>query len=230
MTFAVPEVGHAGARGGPAQRQAVERLLFPGRFIDSRHSRLPMVIGPIRRRLLLSALGVFLAGCTTRDDTPLSTAERRAVADTLRSMIVSAYDLTKPGDAVARMLSLYPDTGRVVSASGGRVSMSRDSLEAGIRAFWQFVGQNMRNPKWTWDHMHVDVLSRDAAVLTATYRVPHRTPRGEPHTIGGALTVAFQRRDGRWGVVHEHLSDLAASPAADTAASGTAPPPTDHRH
>src|SRR5688500_19126884 len=108
MTFAVPEVGHVGARGGLARRQAVERLLFPGRFITSRHSPLCMVIALIRRTLLLSALGVLLSGCSTRDDTPPSTAERSAVADTLRSMIVSAYDLTKPGDAVARMLSLYP--------------------------------------------------------------------------------------------------------------------------
>jgi ketosteroid isomerase-like protein len=78
--------------------------------------------------------------------------------------------------------------------------------------------------------MHVDVLARDAAVVTATYRVPHRTPRGEPHTIGGALTAVFQRRDGRWSVVQEHLSDLAASPTADTTADGTAPAPTEHRH
>ena len=189
-----------------------------------------MVIGPIRRRLLLSALGVFLAGCTTRDDTPLSTAERSAVADTLRSMIVSAYDLTKPGDAVARMLSLYPDTGRVVSASGGRVSVSRDSLESGIRAFWQYVGQNMRDPKWTWDSIYVDVLTREAAVVTATYRVPHRTPRGQPHTIAGALTAAFQRRGGRWVLVQEHLSDLPQPPATDSGNAGGAAPAAEHRH
>ena len=184
----------------------------------------------VPRAVRLVAGAILLASCGPPSGEPMTDAERTAIADSLRTMIVSAYDLTKPGDAVARMMSLYPATGDVVSASGGRVSMSRDSLEAGIRAFWQFVGQNMRDPKWTWDHMHVDVLARDAAVLTATYRVPHRTPRGEPHTIGGALTVAFQRRDGRWAVVQEHLSDLAASPSTETTADEMAPAPSEHRH
>jgi len=173
---------------------------------------------------------LLLGGCTRRADAPLSTAERSAIADTLRAMIVSAYDLTKPGDRVARMMSLYPPTGSVVSASGGRASVSRDSLSAGIRAFWEYVGQNMRDPKWTWDEWHIDVLSRDAAVVTATYHVPHLTPRGEPHTIAGAMTEVFQRRGGRWNVVQEHLSDLAQSAPDDSTAAGTSSMPMEHQH
>lgn len=184
----------------------------------------------VPRLLRLVAGAILLGACGSRTEAPMTDAERKAIADSLRTMIVSAYDLTTPGDAVARMMSLYPPSGNVVSASGGRLSVSRDSLEAGIRAFWQYVGQNMRDPKWTWDDMRVDVLARDAAVVTATYHVPHRTPRGEPHTIGGALTVAFQRRGGRWSVVQEHLSDLASLPAADTTASGAASAPMEHRH
>ena len=186
---------------------------------------------PLRRTLLvLATIPALAVGCARGDTTPMSTAERAAIADTLRTLIASAYDLSKPGDAVARMMSLYPPTGNVVSASGGRVSVSRDSLEAGIRAFWQFVGQNMRQPKWTWDAVHVDVLARDAAVVTATYHVPHLTPRGEPHTIGGAMTVAFQRRDGRWVVVQEHLSDLPQETAPDSAATDAASAPAGHQH
>jgi hypothetical protein len=181
-------------------------------------------------RLLRLVGGVLLLGACASPDASLSDRERAAISDTLRTMIVSAYDITKPGDPVARMMSLYPPTGNVVSASGGRVSVSRDSLEAGIRAFWQYVGQNMRNPKWTWDEMHVDVLSRDAAVVTATYHVPHLTPRGEQHTIAGAMTEAFARRGGRWVVVQEHLSDLAPAEPADTSASGMGSMPMEHQH
>jgi hypothetical protein len=167
--------------------------------------------------------GVLILGACARPDAPMSDRERAAIADTLRTMIVSAYDITRPGDAVARMMSLYPATGNVVSASGGRMSVSRDSLESGIRAFWQYVGQNMRNPKWTWDEMHVDVLSRDAAVVTATYKVPHLTPRGMPHVIAGALTQVFARRGGRWVVVQEHLSDVPAQAMDSTAATDSMP-------
>ena len=129
-------------------------------------------------------------------------------ARTLRREIAAAYDLAKPGDAVVRLMSLYPATGTIVSASGGRVSVSRDSLEAGVRAFWDNVGKNMRDPTWTWGAMHVDVLARDAAVLTTTYRVPHLTPRGVPHVIAGAWTAVFQRRAGKWVIIQEHLSDV----------------------
>jgi hypothetical protein len=180
-------------------------------------------------RLLRIVAGTLLLGaCAPRAEAPLSAAERAAIADTLRTMVVSAYDLTRPGDRVARMMSLYPPTGGVVSASGGRASVSRDSLAAGIRAFWEYVGQNMRDPTWTWDEWHIDVLSRDAAVVTATYHVPHLTPRGEPHTIAGAMTEVFQRRGGRWSVVQEHLSDLAASAPDDSTAAGMSSMPAEH--
>jgi hypothetical protein len=168
-------------------------------------------------------VAVASTGCATPSTETLGAAERAAIADTLQRMIVSAYDITKPGDAVARMMSLYPPSGPVVSASGGRVTVAHDSLEGGIRSFWQYVGQNMRNPKWEWDPMHVDVLSRDAAVVTATYKVPHLTPRGMPHVIAGALTQVFARRGGRWVVVQEHLSDVPPQAMDSTAATDSMP-------
>jgi hypothetical protein len=109
------------------------------------------------------------------------------------------------------MLSLYPASGRVISASGGQVMTSRDSLAAGINTFWNSIGRNMREPHWIWDHFYVDVLSPTAAVVTATYHVPHLTPRNTPHVIGGAMTEIFQRRGNRWVVIQEHLSDLPAA-------------------
>jgi hypothetical protein len=180
-------------------------------------------------RAIRSALAVFtlaagaMAACARPASDALRADERAAIADTLQRMMVAAYDITKPGDAVGRMMSLYPPTGGVVSASAGRVSVSRDSLEAGIRAFWQYVGSNMRDPKWLWDPMHVDVLSRDAAVVTATYKVPHLTPRGMPHVIAGALTQVFARRNGKWVVVQEHLSDVPAAEMDSTTAGSSMP-------
>ena len=157
--------------------------------------------------IVLALLALSIA-CGAPDRQPLDASYQRTVSDTLRTLIVNAYDLTKPGDRVARLMSLYPDSGRVISASGGRVTTSRDSLQAAIRTFWQYVGQNMRQPKWEWGPMIVDVLAPDAAVLTTTYRVSHLTPRDEPHVIAGAWTAVFQQRGGRWVIVQEHLSDL----------------------
>jgi hypothetical protein len=187
-----------------------------------------MIRLPLSRAIRLAIAALILASgamaaCARPTGDTVSADERAAIADTLQRMIVAAYDISKPGNAVARMMSLYPTTGGVVSASGGRVSVSRDSLESGIRAFWEYVGQNMRDPKWQWDPMHVDVLSRDAAVVTATYKVPHLTPRGMPHVIAGALTQVFARRGGRWVVVQEHLSDVPAAAMDSSTAADSMP-------
>ena len=175
---------------------------------------------PNRRLASLVAavsLGSFAACQADTSARSLSSAQRQAIGDTLVSMIRSAYDLKAP-DVVSRLMSLYPDSGRVISASGGRVTTTRDSLASGIRSFWTYVGQNMHDPTWIWGRPLVDVLSPDAAVVTLTYRVPHRTPTGDPHTIAGAWTAVFARRAGKWVIVQEHLSEVPAEVMeADTA-------------
>lgn len=168
---------------------------------------------------------MFLAACT---GTSVSPSERIAIADSLARQVKAAYDVTKP-DLEQRLLSLYPERGRVVSAAGGQIITSRDTLAMGIKAFWTNVGANMREPKWIWDQMVFDVVSPNAAVMTATYHVPHLTPRNEPHTIGGAWTAVFEKRGDRWYIIQEHLSDL---PAMVDSAAAPAPMnmPSGHNH
>ncbi|MEO5816810.1 MAG: DUF4440 domain-containing protein [Gemmatimonadaceae bacterium] len=161
----------------------------------------------VRRAIGLVSVAGAAGACAPSGPATIPPAQRAAIADTIKTLITNAYDLSKPGDPVKRLMSLYPPAGPVISASGGQVSTSRDTLEAGIRAFWDNVGTNMHNPKWTWGPMRVDVLAPDAAVVTTTYRVPHLTPAGVPHVIAGAWTAVFQRKDGRWVIVQEHLSD-----------------------
>ena len=163
------------------------------------------------RRLTPALVAALLAAsaCTggQAPSSPLAAAERTAIADTIRTLVRDAYDLSK-GDVVRRFMSLYPADGRVVSATAGRVSTTRDSLQASINAFWDGVGQYMVRPTWTWGDMHVDVLGRDAAVMTASYHVPHWTDVGRPHVIGGVWTSVWQRTPSGWRIVHEHLSDM----------------------
>jgi uncharacterized protein YcfL len=161
-------------------------------------------------RLSLAFLAtIVVAGCSS--NTTVSASERQAIVDSLTRQVQAAYDLSKP-NVEQRLLSLYPSNGRVVSAASGQILTSRDSLAMGIKAFWDNVGVNMRNPKWIWDQMLFDVLAPNAAVMTAQYHIPHLTPRNQPHTIGGAWTAVFEKRGGRWYVVQEHLSDLPSMP------------------
>jgi hypothetical protein len=167
-----------------------------------------------RRRILAIAGCLAVAGavatsiaCAPRTAADMSGAEKKAIADSLKRLVVSAYDLSKP-DPVNSLMGLYPTEGRVVSASGGVMTTSRPELEQGIKAFWTYVGQNMKQPRWEWTSMNVDVLAPDAAVMTSTYRIPHVTPNGANHVLGGAWTGVFQKRGGRWVIIQEHLSDV----------------------
>jgi ketosteroid isomerase-like protein len=169
-------------------------------------------------------LGLLVAGLLIGCRAPApSTEERAAIAAEIEREVKSAYDLKNP-DRVKSFLTLYSDTGRVLSSSGGRVITSRDTIAQGIRDFWQYVGSNMKNPTWMWDRFIVDVLSRDAAVMTATYHVPHTTPQGHPHIIGGAWTAVFRKEGNRWVIVQEHLSDIPPALADSAHAHMNHPP------
>lgn len=162
----------------------------------------------IRQHAACVALALlFISGCHPAAAPQLSAAEKQAIADTLEQKIAAAYDLSKP-NPVERMMSLYPDSGPIVSAAAGRVITSRDSLRADLATFWKFVGSNMRDPRWVWDKKYVEVVSPNAAVLTATYHIPHIQPNGMPHDLAGAWTALFERRNGKWVIVQEHLSDV----------------------
>lgn len=145
----------------------------------------------------------------------VSEKEKKAISDSLRTLVVNTYDLSHP-DAVQRLMSLYPTSGPVYSTSSGHISTTRAELQEQIETFWKYVGSNMRNPKWEWTAMHIDVLAPDAAVMTASYRIPHLTPMNMQHVIAGAWTAVFVNRGGRWVVIQEHLSDVPAA-IADSA-------------
>jgi len=157
--------------------------------------------------LALAAIVATALSCSASSASQMTASDKKAIADSLKRLVVNTYDLSKP-NPVQRLMSLYPDTGRVISASGGVITTTRPKLEEGIKAFWTYVGQNMRNPHWEWTSMTVDVLAPDAAVMTSTYRIPHLTPMGMNHVIGGAWTAVFQNRGGRWVIIQEHLSDV----------------------
>jgi ketosteroid isomerase-like protein len=187
-----------------------------------RHAVRPPQV-PLHPQLPLLATSLLLAACGAEPAPSADAAAARppaearadALADTLGTLVSEAYDLARP-DAVARLMALYAPADPVVSAAAGRVTTSRAALQLQIQRFWERVGQNMRDPRFVLGPRHVTVLGPDAAVLTTTYAIVHRTPEDRPHTLRGAWTAVFERRGGRWVIVQEHLSD--PPPAAASAA------------
>jgi hypothetical protein len=164
------------------------------------------MLRPPLRLAAVAAVAGIAAGCRPSAGA-LGDAERAAIADSVRGLLASTYRFDS-GAVVGRFMRLYPDSGRVVSAASGGFTTSRDTLLRSLTAFWEGAGQYMQRPRWSWGPMAIDVLDRNAVVVTARYTVPHWTPDSNPHVIGGAWTSIWTRRDGRWVIVQEHLSDL----------------------
>ena len=166
--------------------------------------------------------GIAVLSFACQGATRVSVEQRLAIADSREALVQQAYDFSQP-NPTQRLLSLYPDSGRVISAAAGRVTSTRTVLAAEIAGFWQRVGQNMRGPKFLIGSSYVDVLTPDAAVMTFSYSIPHVTPAGRPHTVAGAWTTLWRREGGRWMIVQEHLSDtpestMSSAMPADSAA------------
>lgn len=180
---------------------------------------------PIPQLTVLIALVAL--GCSTgaRPGDALSATERQVIADSIRALLTSTYTFDAP-DPVPRFMRLYPDTGSVVSAASGGFTVARDSVQRALATFWSTTGRFMQRPSWTWGAMKIDVLSRDAAVVTARYTIPHWTPEGRPHVLGGAWTSVWARQGDRWVIIQEHLSDLPRAVAEQVEATmPPAPPP-----
>lgn len=181
------------------------------------------------RRLALAVAALSLAACTRPGPQP-DPVRDAALRDTLTKLVSDAYDFSRP-DPVPRFMALYPTENPVISAAAGRVSVSRAALQQSIERFWERVGQNMVGPKFVVGQRFLTWLGPDAAVLTLTYTIPHTTPEGLPHTLGGAWTAVFVRREGHWVIVQEHLSDLPAQPTTGmpgmSMPAAPANPPTD---
>lgn len=172
--------------------------------------------------LTAAVFGIALLASACQGAGSVSAAQRLAIADSLEALVKRAYDFSQP-NPTGRLLSLYPDSGRVISAAAGRVTTTRLVLATEIAGFWERVGQNMKNPKFLIGSSYVDVLTPDAAVMTFSYSIPHVTPAGRPHTVEGAWTTLWRREGGRWMIVQEHLSDtpestMSSAMAADSMA------------
>ncbi len=156
-------------------------------------------------RSIVSIAALLACACSgaNREVSPL---QRLAAERAIRIEVEAAYDFSRP-DVTGNLMALYAPAGPIISASGGRITTSRDSLRAGIEAFWTNVGSNMRDAHVEWTAMHIQVLAPTVAVMTATYRIPHKQPNGLPHVIGGAWTAVFRLENGHWYVIDEHLSD-----------------------
>jgi uncharacterized protein (TIGR02246 family) len=112
----------------------------------------------------------------------------------------AAWDHLLAKDAAEALGHYEPDA---IVASNASLYPSLEEFAADAREFYRTLRQV---DLAVWDEMHVQALSDDAAVLTATVRWSSTDTEGVRLDLKGVWTAVYVQRDGRWSICARHES------------------------
>jgi uncharacterized protein (TIGR02246 family) len=123
--------------------------------------------------------------------------QRAAIEEAVKE---TAWEHLRSKDAETALGFYEPDA---TVASDGDLYASFEAFAQQARVFYR----TLRDIHVAvWDEMHVDVLSPDAAVLTATVRWSSTDTTGVRTDLQGVWTAVFVRRGARWRIRARHES------------------------
>ena len=177
----------------------------------------------MRTRLAASLLAVVAVACQSNagpSDSPMSEAQRTAIADTVTALTRAVIDGGNHVDADATFQRFAGGDDAAHMNMGTRYT--RDSLVATYRTiFGRLERQQIDVGTPT-----VTVLGPDAAVLSATGQFSATPKTGAVLASPFAWTFVWARRDGTWSLVHSHQSTpqaLGPPPSTVPAGRGASP-------
>jgi ketosteroid isomerase-like protein len=122
--------------------------------------------------------------------------------DSVRAFLDRERVMIAKGDTVAAMADYLP-SGPLVSASGGKLATSRDSVIAGLRSFYQTT----KSRELTIRSTKIDVLAPDVAALTADFVLSSKDSAGKSNEVRGVYSAVLATRDGRLRIIQENQSN-----------------------
>lgn len=125
--------------------------------------------------------------------------QRAAIEEAVKR---AAWQHLRSKDAVSALSWYEPDA---IVASDGSLYPSFDRFAQDAREFYATLKQVHVA---VWDEMHVQVLGRDVAVLTATVRWSSTDKVDERIDLEGVWSAVFVRREKGWRVCARHESFL----------------------
>ncbi len=138
---------------------------------------------------------IFLAalalGCNPPTEQPMTSDERAAIADTVGQLFDGIAEATNTLD-LDRLLGLYRESDDLTYVAAGRVSRSYETHQELVEA--QFGG--LAGAQLEWLGTYVDVLSRNVAVVTATYEFTATLPSGRTAGSAGTFMCIYVLHDG----------------------------------
>ena len=162
------------------------------------------------RTVMAGAAVIALAACSMGKP-PLDEMQRTALADSIEQWVAGPYLAVYQHPNVDSILAFYASGAELASAENGMVFPSYDSIVATTRAFW---GRPGLTAHFTLGGAHVNVLSREAAVITAMLTGGVRDSAGVETPMSVAWTAVLQRAGSGWKIVAEHASWPPPAPAA----------------
>ncbi len=109
-------------------------------------------------------------------------------------------------DAATALSHYLPDA---TAVSNGFLYPSFESLSADVEAFYETLAEvNIGS----WDQMRIDVLSADAAAVTASFRWGSTDTSGSRTDLQGVWSVVWVYGDQRWRILTRHESFTVVTP------------------
>ena len=155
------------------------------------------------------AMVLVAAGCTARP--PLDDQQRTALADSIEQWVAGPYLAVYQHPNVDSILAFYASGAELAVAANGTILPSYDSVVAATRAFWGRPGVTAH---FTLGNAHVNVLDREAAVVTAMVTGAVKDSAGVETPMRIAWTAVLQRAGSGWKIVAQHASVPPPPPAA----------------
>ena len=129
--------------------------------------------------------------------TRMDEASRSAIEDAVTQ---SAWRHLQSPDAAAALDCYLPDA---LVASNGSLYPSFERFAEDARQFYATLAHV---DLAVWDDMHVQVLTRDVAVLTATVRWSSSDTAGTRTDLQGVWTAVYVQHGGEWKICMRHES------------------------
>lgn len=153
------------------------------------------------RKVMLPVFALGLAVACRPQQPTLPEAERAAIADTVKRILISLRDAASRRDA-AGFVSVYAADSDMKPAHTGQIYPTLESFHALADSFYQSIAG--LDPKL--GEIRTMVLSPDAAAAQVPVAFTITTKAGKQLAGQGVYTAVLQKRGDAWKIVQSHES------------------------
>jgi len=154
-------------------------------------------------RRMTFCLAFVLATACQQQRPSLTDADRAAIADTVKRMVMTLFDAANHRDA-SRFVSLYAADPDVHPVGNGAIYPSLEAFRAGADSFYQAIAAFDAK---AGGEIRTMVLAPDAAATQVPLIFTVTTQSGKRVSGQGVYSALFQKRGGVWKIVRSHESD-----------------------